>query len=73
MLYLLLHVTWQSIYLIIYLFAGVTIRFDRYSTTDENLCRVMSVEEDSPAELAGLMNDGSDFILGSAEKVCRTW
>lgn len=58
---------------------GVTIRFDSYANADENVCRVVAVgaggeggaggDGDSPAELAGLLGDGTDYILGSAERV----
>ena len=32
---------------------GVTIRFDTYHEAEEHLCRVLDVEVNSPAELAG--------------------
>jgi hypothetical protein len=47
---------------------GMTIRFDTYLNAEENLCRILSVEPDSPAELAGL-SEGSDYLLGTAEQV----
>jgi C-terminal processing protease CtpA/Prc len=49
---------------------GVTIRFDTYFEADENLCHVLEVEADSPAELAGLQA-GSDYLLGTTEKVFK--
>lgn len=50
---------------------GVTIRFDTYANCDENVCRVCEVDDESPAQMAGLISD-SDYILGSAEKVYPT-
>ena len=47
---------------------GVTIRFDTYANCDENVCRICEIENDSPADLAGLVQE-TDYILGSAEKV----
>jgi hypothetical protein len=47
---------------------GVTIRFDTYANCDENVCRICEIENDSPADLAGLVEE-TDYILGSAEKV----
>lgn len=47
---------------------GVTIRFDCYDHGEEYVSRVMEVEADSPADLAGLTAE-HDYILGSAEKV----
>ena len=43
---------------------GVTIRLDNYGGADERLIRVLSVEHNSPAQIAGLcpMND---FLLGT--------
>jgi len=49
---------------------GVTIRFDTYFEAEENLCHVLEVEADSPAELAGLQA-GSDYLLGTTEKVFK--
>jgi len=49
---------------------GVTIRFDTYLDAEEHLCRVLAVEENSPAELAGLV-PGRDYLLGTAEKVFK--
>lgn len=49
---------------------GITIRFDTYFNADENLCRVLEVETNSPAELAGLQ-PMKDFLLGTAEKVFK--
>ena len=49
---------------------GVTIRFDCYLDAEEHLCRVLEVEPDSPAELAGLIPE-KDYLLGTAEKVVK--
>ena len=49
---------------------GVTIRFDTYHEAEENLCHVLEVEPDSPAELAGLQA-GTDYLLGTTEKVFK--
>jgi hypothetical protein len=49
---------------------GVTIRFDTFLDAEEHLCRVLEVEADSPAELAGLI-PGRDYLLGTAEKVFK--
>ncbi len=46
---------------------GVTIRFDSYKNADDFLLRVIEVEENSPAELAGLQ-PMTDYLLGTAEK-----
>ena len=45
---------------------GVAIRFDSYHDAEERLCRVLEVERDSPAELAGL-DQYNDYLLGTAE------
>ena len=47
---------------------GVTIRFDTYHEAEENLCHILEVETNSPADLAGLL-PMSDYLLGTAEKV----
>jgi hypothetical protein len=47
---------------------GVAIRFDSYHDAEEHLCRVMEIERDSPAELAGL-HQFTDYLLGTAEIV----
>ena len=47
---------------------GVTIRFDSYFEAEENMCHVLEVEVNSPAELAGLQPH-KDYLLGTAEKV----
>ncbi|KAL7472204.1 hypothetical protein ACHAXS_012536 [Conticribra weissflogii] len=44
---------------------GVTIRLDNYGGADERLIRVLSVEHNSPAAIAGLV-PMSDFLLGTA-------
>ena len=49
---------------------GVTIRFDTYLDAEEHLCRVLEVEVNSPAELAGLI-PSRDYLLGTAEKVFK--
>ena len=43
---------------------GVTIRMDDYATAEENLLRVLSVEKNSPAALAGL-TPNTDYLLGT--------
>ena len=47
---------------------GVKIRFDSYMNAEESLCRVLAVETNSPAELAGLRPE-IDFLLGTATQV----
>jgi hypothetical protein len=49
---------------------GVTIRFDTYHNAEEHLCRVLDVEKNSPAELAGLLPGGKDYLLGTVT-TCR--
>ena len=49
-------------------YLGVAIRFDSYHDAEEHLCRVLEVEPDSPAELAGL-EAGTDYLLGTADLV----
>lgn len=46
---------------------GVTIRFDTYYKADERLVRVLEVEEQGPASLAGF-TPGTDYLLGTAER-----
>ena len=46
---------------------GVAIRFDSYLDAADHMCRVLEVEPDSPAELAGLSPRGTDYLLGTAE------
>ena len=46
---------------------GVAIRYDSYTAAEEALCRVLAVEPNSPAELAGLI-PGSDYLLGTQEQ-----
>ena len=43
---------------------GVTIRMDDYAVAEENLLRVLSVEKQSPAALAGL-TPNTDYLLGT--------
>lgn len=43
---------------------GVTIKLDNYGGADERLIRVLEVEEDSPAAIAGLVKE-TDFMLGT--------
>jgi hypothetical protein len=43
---------------------GVTIRLDNYGGADERLIRVLSVEHNSPAAIAGLVPE-SDYLLGT--------
>lgn len=45
---------------------GVAIRFDTFHDAEEHLCRVLEIERDSPAELAGLCQF-TDYLLGTAE------
>lgn len=45
---------------------GVAIRYDRWTDAEFLLCRVLQVEVDSPADLAGLIPN-SDYILGTQE------
>jgi len=49
-------------------YLGVAIRFDSYHDAEEHLCRVLEVEPDSPAELAGL-EPFTDYLLGTADLV----
>ena len=44
---------------------GVTIRLDDYAEADERLIRVLSVEHNSPAVIAGLEAE-ADYLLGTA-------
>jgi hypothetical protein len=46
---------------------GVTIRYDSYFEAEQHLCHVIDVENNSPAELAGLIAN-ADYLLGTAEK-----
>lgn len=50
---------------------GVTIRFDTYFGAEEDMCHVLEVEVNSPAELAGLQ-PYKDYLLGTAEKAFKT-
>ena len=43
---------------------GVTIRLDNYGGADERLIKVLSVEEKSPASIAGLV-PMQDYLLGT--------
>mmetsp|Transcript_33232 Transcript_33232/g.80341 ORF Transcript_33232/g.80341 Transcript_33232/m.80341 type:complete len:358 (-) Transcript_33232:47-1120(-) len=43
---------------------GVTIRLDNYGGADERLIKVLSVEENSPASIAGLVSM-QDYLLGT--------
>lgn len=43
---------------------GVTIRLDDYGGADERLVKVLEVQENSPAWIAGLVPD-KDFLLGT--------
>jgi len=43
---------------------GVTIRVDSYANAEENLLRVLFVEDNSPAQVAGLKPE-SDYLLGT--------
>jgi GRASP55/65 PDZ-like domain len=47
---------------------GVTIRLDNYAGAEDRFIRVISVDTEngnSPAAVAGLLSDGTDFILGT--------
>lgn len=47
---------------------GVTIRLDNYAGAEDRFIRVLSVDTEngnSPASVAGLLTDGTDFILGT--------
>lgn len=47
---------------------GVTIRLDNYAGAEDRFIRVLSVDTEngsSPASVAGLLGDGTDFILGT--------
>merc|ERR1712071_258328 len=43
---------------------GVTIRVDSYAHAEDNLLRVLEVEDNSPAQMAGLQTE-SDYLLGT--------
>lgn len=45
----------------------MTIRFDTYKDAEEQMLHVLEVEQNSPAELAGLV-PFKDYLLGTAEK-----
>ena len=45
---------------------GVAVRYDRCTDAESLLCRVLHIERDSPADLAGL-TPKSDYILGTQE------
>ena len=47
---------------------GVSIRFDTYFNAEEAICRVLEIESNSPAELAGLQAN-KDYLLGTAHQV----
>jgi hypothetical protein len=47
---------------------GVTIRFDSYKEAEDQVIRVLEVEANSPADIAGLQPN-SDYLLGTAERV----
>jgi len=50
---------------------GVTIRLDNYAGAEERLIRVLSVEDQSPAAVAGLV-PLKDFLLGTAHQTLET-
>lgn len=50
---------------------GITIRFDTFYNSDENVFHVLNVESNSPAEIAGLQA-GVDYILGTSEKFFKS-
>jgi hypothetical protein len=47
---------------------GVTIRFDSYKEAEDQVIRILEVEANSPADIAGLQPN-SDYLLGTAERV----
>ena len=47
---------------------GVTIRFDNYKEAEDQVIHVLEVEENSPADIAGLLPN-VDYLLGTAERV----
>lgn len=46
---------------------GVTIRLDNYGGADERLIRVLTVEHNSPAAIAGLVEE-QDYLLGTVSE-----
>jgi GRASP55/65 PDZ-like domain len=46
---------------------GVTIRLDNYAGAEDRLIRVLTVEPNSPAAIAGLLAD-KDFLLGTTHQ-----
>lgn len=48
---------------------GATIRFDSFQDCDDQVVHVLDLEVNSPADIAGL-KPGSDYMLGTLEKVC---
>lgn len=46
---------------------GVTIRLDDYAGAEDRLVRILTVEEGSPAEIAGLQSE-TDFLLGTTHQ-----
>lgn len=46
---------------------GVTIRLDNYAGAEDRLIRVLSVEPNSPAAIAGLIPE-KDFLLGTTHQ-----
>mmetsp|Transcript_56552 Transcript_56552/g.137295 ORF Transcript_56552/g.137295 Transcript_56552/m.137295 type:complete len:659 (-) Transcript_56552:58-2034(-) len=51
---------------------GVTIRLDNYGGAEERLVRVLEVEPYSPAADCGLMDDGTDYLLGTTAVALET-
>mmetsp|Transcript_2705 Transcript_2705/g.4370 ORF Transcript_2705/g.4370 Transcript_2705/m.4370 type:complete len:333 (-) Transcript_2705:103-1101(-) len=46
---------------------GVTIRLDNYGGADERLIRILTVEHNSPAAIAGLVSE-QDYLLGTVSE-----
>lgn len=49
---------------------GVIIKFDTFHDAEDNMCHVLDVDINSPAELAGLQ-PLTDFLLGTTEVVFK--
>lgn len=49
---------------------GATIRFDTFAEAEDHVVHVLEVEQNSPAEIAGLQ-PLTDYLLGTAEKSFR--
>ena len=49
---------------------GVIIKFDTFHDAEDNMCHILDVDMNSPAELAGLQ-PLTDFLLGTTEVVFK--